>query len=358
MGILRFYLALCVVAAHFPGALPWGGLGGKTAVQFFFMISGFYMEFAYVKYHSPMAFYKSRILRIFPPYFLVLIASLATYLTAGCALDEWGGLRLVGEAISGGDDVVGWAALATNFTLLFQDFTLFFERTANGGVHLSFPVVQHTGNAIYHYLVIPVSWTISLELYFYLLVPSFCRTRTAILLLICCISLTLRIALFGICDLRESPWDYRFFPFELVFFIMGMLACRLSGRVVPEIFRRYGKWVPAMVACAASVVFSIHFMNHESPMSVFVLLGAGFASLPVLFHATARSKLDRIFGELSYPIYLIHMLVGWLVVGISTKLHWKTDATPFIILIMVILAGLAMCRMFIEPLERYRSRFK
>lgn len=43
MGFLRFLLAACVVGAHYkhPSYLPF--IPGDLAVQFFFLLSGFYM---------------------------------------------------------------------------------------------------------------------------------------------------------------------------------------------------------------------------------------------------------------------------------------------------------------------------
>jgi peptidoglycan/LPS O-acetylase OafA/YrhL len=43
MGILRVYLALCVIAAHSHRVLPWRMHDGRQAVQIFYIISGFYM---------------------------------------------------------------------------------------------------------------------------------------------------------------------------------------------------------------------------------------------------------------------------------------------------------------------------
>ncbi len=85
MGFLRLYLALCVVAGHAGDVFPWEMHNGRQAVQIFFIISGFYIELILSgKYHTRTAFYKSRALRIFPPY--ALVAAGVCLLSLACRL--------------------------------------------------------------------------------------------------------------------------------------------------------------------------------------------------------------------------------------------------------------------------------
>src|SRR5437879_12743259 len=75
MGYLRTYLALCVVAAHSSPIFPWPAHEGSEVVQIFFIISVFYMAMILSgKYKSTKSFYISRWLRIFGPYYMILIA--------------------------------------------------------------------------------------------------------------------------------------------------------------------------------------------------------------------------------------------------------------------------------------------
>src|SRR5258707_6135921 len=88
MGILRIYLALCVVAAHSGvNILPWPMHTSVEAVETFFLISGFYMSLISTKYETATEFYASRFLRIFVPYYVILgiviIASIITGFIAG-----------------------------------------------------------------------------------------------------------------------------------------------------------------------------------------------------------------------------------------------------------------------------------
>src|SRR5579884_1438107 len=91
MGILRVYLALCVIAAHATSnGLPRSLHSGKEAVQIFYLISGFYMALVLSsRYDAPKAFYLSRFLRIFPTYWIVAGVTLAWCAVAGVASGHW-----------------------------------------------------------------------------------------------------------------------------------------------------------------------------------------------------------------------------------------------------------------------------
>jgi len=93
MGIIRLILALTVVAAHSTAIFGSTLVGGKIAVQSFYIISGFYMSLIlnekYVgKFNSYFLFLSNRFLRLFPIFWVVLILtallSIAQYiLTSG-----------------------------------------------------------------------------------------------------------------------------------------------------------------------------------------------------------------------------------------------------------------------------------
>src|SRR5262245_24984807 len=79
MGTIRLLLALSVVLNH-SEPLPLTGnelVGGKVAVQCFFIISGFYMAMILNNGYTHLPnFYFNRFIRIFPTYWLVLALTL------------------------------------------------------------------------------------------------------------------------------------------------------------------------------------------------------------------------------------------------------------------------------------------
>src|SRR5580692_4405555 len=99
MGLLRLFLALSVVAGHSGTTiLGFNGIGAFYAVNFFFIISGFYMAMVLTeKYKTTPAvlFYKSRIFRLFPTYYIGLL--LAVAVSHKAIFDSFGTLDLSGK---------------------------------------------------------------------------------------------------------------------------------------------------------------------------------------------------------------------------------------------------------------------
>src|SRR5258708_5802533 len=84
MGLFRLLFALSVVTAHSGPILGSSLIGGKMAVQGFFILSGFYMSLILKKKYSKKKnayklFITNRILRIYPTYFVVLFLSIIVY---------------------------------------------------------------------------------------------------------------------------------------------------------------------------------------------------------------------------------------------------------------------------------------
>ena len=93
-GALRFYLAACVVHAHMwiylgmaPMSLWWNGIAvsGRIAVVGFFIISGFVAgvqidgRFFDGVTVDVVAYYRDRLLRIYPTYLLVVACAAPIY---------------------------------------------------------------------------------------------------------------------------------------------------------------------------------------------------------------------------------------------------------------------------------------
>jgi peptidoglycan/LPS O-acetylase OafA/YrhL len=122
MGLIRFLLAMAVVAAHSAPILGLTLVGGKIAVQSFFVISGFYISLILnEKYpagtRGTLLFYGNRFLRIYPIYWAVLL------LTAGA-----------GTAVL---LLFGWHSFVSNVSSLTKDFAadkLLFLIASNVGI--------------------------------------------------------------------------------------------------------------------------------------------------------------------------------------------------------------------------------
>ena len=88
MGSLRTFLALTVVLSHSYGHIF---VGGRLAVQLFYIISGFLISYILLEansYKSLKGFYWNRILRLFPVYLFVSSLTLLLYFYQLTYLDQ------------------------------------------------------------------------------------------------------------------------------------------------------------------------------------------------------------------------------------------------------------------------------
>lgn len=345
MGLLRLFLALSVLNIH-ANMLGRNLIGGDTAVQLFFIISGYYMAMVLNEKYLPakstnVDFWKSRALRIFPAYYIVLLATLV----AG------GVLALVGTGAYQ-PAFVAWDQILEMGTSRVQLVWLGFAQTVLFGLDFSNFAAMGTGGQIsftanawlekfpvWRLLFVPQGWTLSLELYFYLLAPFLVRRGYAVLLWIFVASFSLRVLAAGLLGFRTDPWSYRFFPFELQLFLAGVIAYRL-GQLPGQWPGRRTLSVKCMVAI---LVFCAGLIGRFGVpgQSSFVdpaLMAVLFLTIGKLFEFTKHNRADRLLGELSYPLYVCHVLVIWIVAVIFPRnTGWNRGV---VLLFSICVAGL------------------
>ncbi|HEY3932039.1 MAG TPA: acyltransferase, partial [Verrucomicrobiae bacterium] len=73
----------------------------------------------------------------------------------------------------------------------------------------------------------------------------------------------------------------------------------------------------------------------------------------VLFFAFGNQKMDRIIGELSYPIYLLHMIVIDMIGFLLPRFGLVREIGIISALVSIILAAI-LYRVFIAPLDKKR----
>lgn len=331
MGLLRLLLALAVVGDHVLPPFPWLRLTtGIMAVEVFFVISGFYMQMVLSqRYASAAAFYLSRAFRIFPTYWIV----------AALALAFWpaNGFRDIA--------ILGWQpailVFASNILIVLQD-TLLFLGVDHG--ELFFTADFHsTAPQLSSYLIVRPSWTLALELYFYLLAPFLARLRGFYLGAMALIFTGARLAAYG-AGLDHDPWFYRFFPFELPLFVLGMLSFRLLRQI--EVLPLLKSKAVALVAIAVLIVLGQHFVLNVPEQYGFVAAALAAAVAPVAFTAFKDVSIDRFVGDLSYPIYLVHFPI----------IQFLSNDYVVVVAISLLVSCLIVVGLD-RPLDRLRHRF-
>lgn len=334
MGILRLLLALAVVAFHSVSSAGWPALwdaapNGIVAVQAFFCISGFYMALILSTKYADRAlvFYETRLLRIWPVYWVVLLITIFTIPQP--AVEP--GLR-------------GVFTILSNSTFLGLDWSAAFDLGS---------------------VIVPPAWTLGTELTFYLLAPFINKLRSRWLIAMLIASVVARSILYSY-GFNSDPWLYRIFPLELAWFLSGMLAYRFYASHSDRTYM-HPAGVFAMCLMLASIAFYRELWTPVFDVVVPIVVrhpwmqfafdqtaGEGQLTkllmpiaLPFIFAFSRNLKVDGIIGELSYPIYMCHFLV------LKLMQQHKIASGPILITSTLILASFLL--FVTNPIERYRS---
>ena len=359
MGYVQFFLAMIVALGHLQGPSLYGvgswfsvySVGSIVAVKLFFIISGFYMAMIIDAYPSARAFWSSRAIRLYPTYWLTICIAVIALLAFHS--------NVVGTFVSARfwtSDIplyakAAWSLMVMSFTGLdlgqyicvsYTPFNLHYTADASCGSR--------------HYILggedlVPPAWTLSLEMYFYLLVPFIARLRDRNIAILALASFALAMWIAAVNNI--NPWYRTLFPAELYLFLLGMLVYRWRH----EIAR------PSQLCAVAFLLIAIfyqHLPGHDlvNANGLNVILYAIFAlSIPALFTFGGRLPLERAVGDLSYPIYISHIVTISIIQasGLHTTLPlyaWLAFNAACIIGLSWLLASAT------RPLEAVRHSFR
>ena len=361
MGTLRFLLAFAVFNAHAVLPLGFSIVAGSTAVHCFFVISGFYMAMVLSEKYLPSGatyydFVSSRLLRLAPSYLTVLAVTTVVAAFAAAAglhpLPPFQSLQHLNESNAGA--LFHVLNALSQVSMLGQDVYSFLDWTPAAG--FAFTPVHGEGNAgLNNLLIVPPAWSLSVEIYFYLLAPWLVRMRLPTIFTLIAASFLCRAMLAWQQGWIGDPWSYRFFPSELAFFLTGVLAYRLnahaSRRIVPCLATLL--LLGGLLGLAETLgVWDLNMpVQRWARVPLFALLAAG---IPVLFSLTRDWRLDRQIGELSYPLYVSHFLVIWIAGYVFADL--STTTARMALVASAVLVALALRRWVDLPVDRYRQK--
>ena len=346
MGLFRLILAISVMLAHIAETfgkdstlltreslhiLAWSG----HAVFAFFIISGFYITMILHERYSQLAngkvsFYLNRALRIYPVHFAILAIYAAIYLASGqpfFLLGDWP-VEAIGNKIHA----------------IFSNLFLF-------GVEI-LPMLNHAN----WQLVIGPTWSLSLELYFYLLAPFIVLLRLRWFLFLTVTAFALRMGLL-IADLPMVQWRYFFFPADMVFFLLGAISYRVfTGHLCARVRRHKTIQVIAAVVIGACIITPpLWSVGGLDSINAWIFYGCVTLCIPFLFELTKNWKADRLLGHLAYPVYLSHMAVVAFIVHINP--FPETDK-GMLVFILTFLLSIALYYGIDRHVEIIRQRIK
>ncbi len=326
MGIVRFILALSVVIAHTKAIYGYELIGGYLSVNSFFIISGFYMAFIlnekYIgKNSSYRLFITNRFLRIYPIYWLTLLLTV---------LLSWQG-------------VVHYEQTHNLIYSIVENIALF-------------PIIDYITwqPKIYGGQFVYPAWTLGLELTFYLLAPFFVRKKLRYIMLVFLLSILLR--LYFTHPLRY-PYQFsdRFYATAMIFFMLGVLSYKLYSYI--KNLRMSNRFV---VAVCVLILFLTLFYNylplpfrHHGKVLEWEYYSIITLTLPILFIFSRRIKIDRMIGELSYPIYITHALI----LGTLGRFNFSinTNTNKLVAIAVIVIVSYLINNYIAAPIEKYRQ---
>jgi peptidoglycan/LPS O-acetylase OafA/YrhL len=343
MGVVRVALALAVVLSHLPPA-TFHFIGGGLAVQGFFIISGFYMALVLSgKYASTGLFYSNRLLRLMPGYFAMMAIAAFTLFVLGASV------TITPEMLSAAyrRQDVGSFLIFENIAVVGQEMLYWFKTQADGTLALDLlgrPETEQEGLA-FRAMLLPQAWSLSMELVFYLFAPLLVRARWSTLLWLAAASIALRFAGY-LLPVDYGLWQGRFFPTALFLFIFGILA----HRALP-LAQRLPKIVGWLFnAALLATIIALPLAKLPGEASRWIVYGAIALALPFVFNASKNFAADRWLGDLSYPIYLTHLVV------IGFVLTFEVPLAMWTALAATLALSIVMLLLIDEPIDRWRQR--
>ena len=353
MGWVRFILAAAVVFHHssVPWNLPW--VDGHQAVRLFYIISGFYMALILDRKYPGTReglwlFYSNRLLRIFPIYWLVLAAAgffyAAAWVWLGRIPERFGWYLPLMEAGHG----TFLAGLGVSQLALFglDWFNLFDFQ----GATLAWGGTVSQGRSAGFLCLVPQAWTLAVELSFYLFAPWIVRARTGGLALLCAAGFALRIGLWIWRPVETGSLSYFWFPLQLPFFFLGILSYRWMGVGISFWKSPGGRWGSRVLMIV--FLFGYGFWPDGWDQAISCVLLA--VLMPGLFEGEGRWQ--RWIGELSYPIYVVHILVKWVILAAQgVERTGQREVSGLWLLAGSVLAAALLEKVVGVPVEKWRQ---
>jgi peptidoglycan/LPS O-acetylase OafA/YrhL len=327
LNLLRFFLAFNVVIFHLWNAAAPGA--GPVAVLGFFFVSGFLVtqivQEVYCRPGGTWAFVLNRTLRIYPQYAIALCVGLAV-------------IRLYPEVASHVNSYLRWPA----------------------GPGEWLPQLAIVGLDTANVRVLPATWTLGTELYFYAVIGLVTARSKAWSLALCVVALPLGV----LGALKLAPFGFYGSPLGNAFvFALGSLAYFHRDRV------RIG-WAAFALAAAAWLlhVYAIPALEQsdlDAANLAASVLPFWVVMLYLVQHRSERPAFQRfaaVLGKMAYPMFLLHWAVcvlvsAWWFRGLaSTDMQGPLQGAGYFgaMFAGVLLCSLAFYLLIDQPVERLR----
>ncbi|MBD9392868.1 acyltransferase [Acidovorax sp. ACV01] len=287
LGSLRFLLALFVVIAHLTGGMPFFSHWGGFAVFGFYMISGYLITLILNEtYHFRLsAFALNRFLRLFPIYYIVAIVTAF---------------------------IIAFSNNASEFHPAWKLQTRWIDILGNS---LIIPFEFYNSS----FRLVPPTWSVAVELINYFILWAIGARSRALAILLFLVAFTYHLASF----LSGAGWGQRYSPFyaALLPFSVGAIIYFFQNSII--VLRRQQIiylsrfsctiWLGNLVLCGFMGGLNSRFFELFSYINL--------CSLAIFLCTNIRppssdapiSLWDKRLGDLAYPVFLTHWVVGFVV---------------------------------------------
>ena len=326
---------------------------GHIAVDFFFILSGFVISYAYDDRWGKMSigdFFKRRLIRLHPMVVMGALVGAATFVAVGCR--QWDG------------DVAptGFVALALLLTMFMVPALpgLPYEVRGNGEM---FPL---NGPA----------WSLFFEYIGNILYALFIRRLSTKALAVLTVALGIVHAWFFVGNVSEYGcvgvgWTIDSVNFwgglvRMLFpFTMGMLLARTF---VPRKSKIRGAfWISTIILIA---IFSMPYIASDGNVSVNslyeVVCIAAIFPLIVWMGACGvcgngiTARINKILGDISYPLYIVHYPIMYIFYAWLIEEKRYTLGDTWLVALMVVAASILLAflllKFYDEPVRRFLAR--
>lgn len=349
LGIIRFFLASCVIGFHLSAKIP---NIGQLSVNFFYVISGYLITLILNDTYKfkLKEFSINRFLRLYPTYYVFAALSLCLSLipisgvTSSVFHSSWSGTQQHFDAL-GNALIFPWAFLSDSSVL-----------TIPNSLYSDLP----------RFRLIPSTWSIAVEIvcYFILFLFSARNIATAIITLILAASLHVYI--------YYSPINsgYLYYPFlsAMLPFSVGSIGCFLSKLL--EKRHSINLSMNAQLTVLFSVIITF-LLNWWLSLGVYDFYKSAYFYISTLIALVSIVTLhnsrppDRIrstckkLGDLSYPMFLIQYVggyIGWLIIGKPENIRgWDIFIAGYIVSFII---SIAVISLIDKPIQRLRDKVR
>lgn len=326
-GSMRLILALCVAYSHYGISLQ-GRHIGVFAVVIFYMLAGFITSAQWDHYRSVtsfqkgvLVFFRDRALRLLPLYYASLAVSISIIL--------------------GTETQTYFSSRAIDAECVMSNIAII-------------PLNYFSFSGIDHCTWVPPSWSLALEMQFYLLAPLIIMSHRLIFLMGFASLSIYMVANSGV--INTDIYGYRLLPGTFFMFIIGGMLQKydfyiLKDGAVKTLWTLWGLFV-------ASFLLVYYSDQVRVPFALETLSGLIIGMPAVaLMKRLRRQNWDNVLGNIAFPVFLIHFPIIWLLGYLLGPLG--VNIRDLALYTVTVLISATILWVFVDrPVSHYRRKIR